>query len=194
MYNPFSLANDRLEEVTTQLQSIQIIGCPGTKIREWEDEPFRTIPSRRHFGISWGWKHPSGKHKHSNSSSGVAILLGKPFRRTCVSRVLSPPPALQGRVGGLMVKQAGLLLLLLVCYLPPFATTSAGRIAREEATTAALSWCEDCISELPARGIPFVFADVNDALVHQHGEDRHVGPYHIRGRHMGSSGKKFYEI
>ncbi len=107
-----------MSDVSRELRAVTMAGLPGTKVRmQPAPEPFHVQQATDHVVIHWGW---TPRSKHANSACGCAIMISKSFfRAKSIEDIFSPPPALQGRGGCIVIKQGPIHIKFIVAYFLP---------------------------------------------------------------------------
>ncbi|CAK0820949.1 unnamed protein product, partial [Prorocentrum cordatum] len=159
--------------VSAQLRQIQLVGCPGTKIRKHPHDTHRMQRYEHHTAIHFGY----GKHSmHVNNSAGCTILLNSRFTEKHIKDITAPPPELHGRGGAITIEQGVTKLNIITAYSPRAPWDRRGLFQRRVAMTKVAQWVKTEVLATPSRFTPIAMMALNDRLVLGRDGDETVGP------------------
>ena len=126
----------------------------GTNIRD-TGETCAEQHYKQHIIFGSTGEPPRGRQ---NTSGGVSIILrSRVFQRKNVSRVYSPPQALQGRFGAVRLRRGDLD----VCAITVYMHTEPQKQTQQERNLRLWRYVENFISKLPHRCVPLLCLDAN---------------------------------
>ena len=119
-WNPMQLtATHRPLAISKQFPFVHLLGLVGTQIREQTDvgHSMRPIKEGNHQMLSFGLQDG----KHTNKSTGCAILFRAPFQVKHMHGISAPSKAsgLRGRAGAVTFLCRDLRVKIILAYFPP---------------------------------------------------------------------------
>ena len=164
---------DRLVEISSICNKFDIIGLPGTMVRQLDKtQPIQQfhIQGSRFSVLQWGYV----KSKWVNTSCGGSMLIGPKSRRHIAS-VHEPPRAITGRSAAGRISTATVDVLVCLCYFPT--KVDAADLGRLECVRTILDGFSGLLQKSPSRTIPLAMGDLNFKLGFESKCEAATGPH-----------------